>query len=387
MKIRGAFLMSSLKSWGGSESMMALWASHLNTLGHEIQIVAADLPLPGHGLPTLQKNLLVLREDLSVKSRPWIAFLRVQRALAWYRNQMPKPHLLVMTKSVQLVPFSILKLLGFIGTTHLSYHAHMSALQYVGKYSPFKKWLLRQALDSLIVLINDLPPTDFRRSDLPSSVLEMPNPTPLQSDITSDLQSSRVIYVGRLSPEKGVDFLIRSWALVKADPDASNWTLRIVGDGPDRQALENLARKLGVEASIEWTGFTNDVRQHYLAASILVMPSEYEGMPLVLLEAKQMGLPVVSTNHLGAQRYLTPGQEGLIANYQDTNGFAAAITKLIKEPDLMQKFGRFTRSRADEFTVEKMDGPWRALFASFDHISFPNQPADGLSVKSEDPTQ
>jgi glycosyltransferase involved in cell wall biosynthesis len=137
----------------------------------------------------------------------------------------------------------------------------------------------------------------------------------------------KLLYVGRLVARKNVAALIS--ALAACDDSV---TCTIVGEGSERGSLEQLAASLGVSARVDFAGFRTKqaLRSAYTAADALVMPSRYEGMPMVILEAKASGLPTIAADFRGA-RELIPEGTGLVLDDSTATGFAAAFDALVRD--------------------------------------------------------
>lgn len=163
--------------------------------------------------------------------------------------------------------------------------------------------------------------------------------------------------VTRLDPVKGVDFLIR--ALAQVD-DAR---LTVIGDGPERAALEALANDLGVTGQVFWAGHRCDVESLLPAFDLFVQPSLHEGMPNTVLEAQACGLPVVATAVGGTPEVVVDGVTGLLVPPRDPTALAKAMTVLLRNSDLRRKMGRAGRDRiAQHFSVERMVEQTQALY-------------------------
>jgi glycosyltransferase involved in cell wall biosynthesis len=140
-----------------------------------------------------------------------------------------------------------------------------------------------------------------------------------------------LVYVGRLSPEKGIAILLQALALV---PDVK---LTIIGDGVQRCELEGMTRLLGIEdrvyffGSCPWDADLLKLIRHHHA---LILPSFTEGLPLVLIEAMSQGVPVIASSVGGVAELITDGVSGLLFSASDVNGLAAAITRLISDSKL-----------------------------------------------------
>jgi glycosyltransferase involved in cell wall biosynthesis len=166
-----------------------------------------------------------------------------------------------------------------------------------------------------------------------------------------------VAAVSRLEPVKGIAILIQ--ALTHVD----HVLLAIVGDGPDRAALESLAGYLGVANRVHWAGHRRDVSRLLPAFDILVQPSLHEGLPNTILEAMAVGLPVVATAVGGTPEVVVDGVTGLLTPSHDPGALAAAITTLLRDPDLRRKMGRAGLERVRErFTLKQMVQQTQALY-------------------------
>ncbi len=148
------------------------------------------------------------------------------------------------------------------------------------------------------------------------------------------------LYVGRLSPEKGVDILIRAAAA------ARNVPLRIVGTGPEEAALKKLAGSLGA-ANVEFRGFkeNEELRAEYAGARFVVIPSVwYEVFGLTALEAYAAGKPVVASEIGGLAELIQPGKTGVPVSAGDVAGLAEVINGLWKDPVACERLGRAGRA-------------------------------------------
>lgn len=134
-----------------------------------------------------------------------------------------------------------------------------------------------------------------------------------------ELAQPVVISVGRLVPAKGFDLLLRAWASVKA-------SLVIVGDGPERPALEKLARELDLSDSVHFAGYRQDVPALLASADLMVIASRNEGFPYVLVEGLHVRQVVVATRVPGAMDVLP---EAFMVDYGAPEQLAAAIRRVL----------------------------------------------------------
>jgi glycosyltransferase involved in cell wall biosynthesis len=152
-------------------------------------------------------------------------------------------------------------------------------------------------------------------------------------------ESTDVLFAGRLIHEKRVDLLLNAIAVAKKE--IPTITCAIIGDGPERGLLEDLAVKLGVEENVSFTGFVDqDGLTAYMKASkVFVLPSIREGFGLVIVEANACGLPVISIRHdMSAVRELVEdGVNGFLVNDISSREIAEAITKLVTDEALRER--------------------------------------------------
>ena len=171
-----------------------------------------------------------------------------------------------------------------------------------------------------------------------------------------------VLFVGRMVGYKGVDILVRAMTGVDA-------RLVLVGDGPRRAELVELAGDLGLAGRVTFAGQVSDdeMRALYRACDVFVLPSvtRAEAFGLVQLEAMAAGKPVVSTSVPSGVPWVNQhGRTGLVVRPGDVPALREAINRLLKDPDLRSRMGRAGRDRvAAEFTVGRMVAQVTALYA------------------------
>jgi glycosyltransferase involved in cell wall biosynthesis len=137
----------------------------------------------------------------------------------------------------------------------------------------------------------------------------------------------RLVTAGRMVKQKRHDMLLRAFAL-SARKDAR---LTILGDGPWRGQLEELARELGVADRVDMPGYTADVLPELRRSDLFVLSSDYEGLPAVVLEALACNLPVATTdNFLGAREMIAPQPSCAVVPIEDPEALAAAIDRCLQ---------------------------------------------------------
>jgi glycosyltransferase involved in cell wall biosynthesis len=152
-----------------------------------------------------------------------------------------------------------------------------------------------------------------------------------------------VLCVGRLVPDKGQALLVQAIAAMRAR--GHDVTATLVGDGPDRPALEAAARPL--DGAVELAGAVGQdrIRELYADADVFCLPSFAEGVPVVLMEAMATGLPVVTTRIMGIPELVEDGRAGLLVRPGRPDELASALERLAGDPEGRAAMGRAGRDR------------------------------------------
>jgi colanic acid/amylovoran biosynthesis glycosyltransferase len=177
-----------------------------------------------------------------------------------------------------------------------------------------------------------------------------------------------VVFVGRLVEKKGCASLIHAMSLVQKECPESE--LLIIGDGPLRQDLEQLAQALGVSARFLGSRSNHEVHSFLTSARVFSMPSvtasngDSEGLPMVILEAQAMGLPVVSTRHAGIPEGVCDGKTGLLAQEHDHASVARHILRYLRDEEFWeQSSDAAVKWIADRFDLQKQTADLEVIYS------------------------
>lgn len=152
-----------------------------------------------------------------------------------------------------------------------------------------------------------------------------------------------ILYVGRLAPRKGVHYLLQAMPrIIKHFPKAR---LVVVGTGPLEHYLKDLSRRLGLQNSVIFMGYVSDeeIRRFFALADVVVIPSLFEGCPLVLLEAMSTGKPVVASAVQGISEVVRTDFSGLLVNPGNVYEIEHAIVRLIEDRSFAKYLGENAR--------------------------------------------
>jgi colanic acid/amylovoran biosynthesis glycosyltransferase len=209
-----------------------------------------------------------------------------------------------------------------------------------------------EAWDKLHVIHVGIPIEEFTRSENTSRPQGVPT----------------ILFIGRLVLEKGHAVLLEAAALLAKRGHKFNVTL--AGDGPERPTLERFAEQLGLASQVSFPGAVGQEEIHamYAEASIFCLPSFAEGLPVVLMEAMAMEVPVISTWITGVPELIDDGCTGLLVAPGRADELADALERLLTDPALCHEMGSAAREKViREFNTESSAEQIHALFT--EHIS------------------
>lgn len=200
----------------------------------------------------------------------------------------------------------------------------------------------------------------FRNAGL-NNVLAMPNPLAFWPETIGEREvrgERTLLYLGRLSPEKGVDLLIDAWSLV-ADKHPT-WNLTIVGDGPEGSRLREESQLLVGADRIRWRTATASPHEELMRADAVVLPSRTEGLPLVLAEAQACSVPVVATDCSSGVRQLV-GDWGMLVPRGDSRALAHALDTALGDENWRSQAASRGRIEMERYRIDRVLDDWEAL--------------------------
>lgn len=168
-------------------------------------------------------------------------------------------------------------------------------------------------------------------------------------------EAVQILFVSRLSPQKGVETLIKTCGILKKR-GVNNFRLTIVGDGPLKNKMFSMINKFKLGDKVDFLGWRKleELPSLYRNSDIFFLPSVMEGMSSVVLQAMACGLPIIASKVEGFEEVLKENVNGLTAIYNDAHGFADALEKLIRLPELREKMSRKSFEKSKQFSWEKV---------------------------------
>jgi len=198
------------------------------------------------------------------------------------------------------------------------------------------------------------------------NAIEAPSANPPSADrSTLNLApaAAKLVFIGRLEPQKGLDLLLDAIARL---PTEKRLSLAVLGAGPDRQQSEQQAERLGIANLVRFLGWRPNPAEWIAAADALALPSRWEGMPNVVLEAMAMGKPVIATNVEGVADLIEDGRTGWIAEPESPASLSNTLLRFLNDQNRWAAMGAAARQKAaSEFAVaaivERYERHWLGL--------------------------
>jgi glycosyltransferase involved in cell wall biosynthesis len=245
-------------------------------------------------------------------------------------------------------------------------------LRWVQSRLPFLKWLVRRAArtSSQAVAISSYTARELRKfADVPIEVIPYTAELPPPAAATASREGDRsILFVGRLIERKGVHHLVRALGMLRHRTAAR---LVVIGDGPERPRLEQLAREVGVAEHVDFRGRVSDedLRRAYAGADVFVLPSvldarqDTEGLGVVLLEAMNYSVPVIASDIGGITDIVQHERTGILVPPGDERVLADALSRVLTDSELSRTLGEAGRQRLhDAFSWDRIVAQWEEVY-------------------------
>jgi glycosyltransferase involved in cell wall biosynthesis len=367
---------------GGAERVITDKANYLANAGHQLLLVSYEQgqhPLPYELHPSVgYKDLDCRFFTLSKYSLPLhiYHFFRLRNK---FRKALRstvedfKPDVVVLASDWQTLMGSVVKSVNPIPVIAEFHNTYAYIMRKVGSSENWlrkmvTKFYYRQTISNLrkcskLVVLTEIDAQNWRQHF--DNVCVIPNPVTLYPDVIDDIpkDNGRIIFVGRFNHEKRIDRLITAFSML-ADryPD---WHVDIFGDGNEKENLLRQISECGLVNRVVIHEPTKAIYDEYKRSEMLVLCSEHEASPLVLVEAMACGVPCVSLDcPTGPRAIIKDGGTGLLAKDGDVNDLASKMEWLIAHEAERKEMGRKARAFAASRKQDVVMGQWEKLYVS-----------------------
>jgi glycosyltransferase involved in cell wall biosynthesis len=346
------FIIKALNNSGGTERVTAIIANELSRRNYEIGIVsivgAGESPFFEID-PKVQCHYTGPKKDNRIF--PFKDFGRYSFLRKLFKTENPDIIVIVDAgRSFLKIPAS--KGFKTITWEHFNVNVNWHLLH------PVSRWIAARYSD-MIVTLTKQDAENYKKKFGAKNTLCIPNPVTINTNEKSTLKEKVVLAVGRYSYQKGFDLLLDAWNEVHNN----GWKLRIVGSGGMESILKEKINLYEQQVSVELIPITKNIVDHYKNASIYVMSSRHEGLPLVLIEAMAMGLPIVSFDcETGPRDIIENNVTGVLVPSLDVNQLAIELESLIMDENKRNLFSNNALKLVKKFELPAIVDAWEKLF-------------------------
>ncbi len=367
---------------GGAERVITDKANYLAQKGHQLLLVSYEQgrhPLPYELHPSVEYKDLDCRfftlSRYSALLRVW-HFLRLRRK---FRKSLQatiadfRADVVVMASDWQTLIDEVLAAAGPVPVVAEFHNAYDYVMRNVEKSgNALRQRLVKayywQTLKHLrrcakLVILTHADAENWRRHF--QNVTVIPNPVTCYPDVIDDVpkDKGRIIFVGRFNHEKRIDRLIDAFAMIGVK--YPQWHVDIFGDGNEKERLKQRIQDLHLEQRVIIHNPTPTIYDEYKRSEMLVLCSEHEASPLVLVEAMACGVPCVSMDcPIGPREIIQNGLTGLLAKDGDVGDLSAKIEWMITHEAERREMGRKAREAAASRRMDVVMGQWERLYAN-----------------------
>ncbi len=360
-RLRIALVISSLGS-GGAERVLSQMANYWGRAGHDVSIITLSIQKPFYALESVIhfSPLGLANPSGNLMEGFFRNFERIWKLRAALKLLQP---------DVVISFLNTTNVLALLAARGMGIPVIISDRSNPWKYKVGKAWeklfdLTYPWADAIVLQTKGFESAYHPR--VRQKIRVIPNGiSPLEKSGSAPevLARPAIIGVGRLGAEKGMDILITAFALLKDSlPD---WHLVLVGDGPDRLALQALSERLGVAERVLFTGLVENPIGYLEQSDIFVLASRFEGFPNALCEAMICGLPVIASESSPAIReIIRENEDGIIVPLESPEKLADALQELAGDTAKRRRLGEKAREITHRFGFESVMQMWEEVIQS-----------------------
>lgn len=378
--MRFLFVIKSFAQVAGVERVMADKMNYLASSGHTIMLITYEQgnhPLVFDLIPDINHIDLNCRFFTLIKQswpkRLFYSYIMRKRFLNKIKRIVEtfKPNAIISPT----YPLTVVgELISAKGNARIIFESHMTYIQALKEYNKQRSYIIKiiakiydlstlrklSKCDCLAVLTKG--DCNFWKKYIQNTVV-LPNPLTKFPDKINDVRkdNNRIISIGRLTHIKRFDRLIDAFALISEFNH--NWHIDIYGEGSDKNKLIDKITKFDLNNRIKIHSPTNDIYTEMKKSQILVMTSESEGFPLVLIEAMACGIPCISFDcPYGPGEIIEHNKNGLLVKDGDIKDLANNIKYLMNNPNIVNSMGLNARISATQYQKDKIMKSWEQLY-------------------------
>lgn len=225
-----------------------------------------------------------------------------------------------------------------------------------------RKWgriLASKFADRIITLTNEDREAFLEKLSVKSKIDYIYNPTPYPNEMKNSCESKIAISIGRLTAQKGFDKLLDIWKEI--EEKGSDWQLYIIGSGENKEKLLKQKEDLKLK-NVVFVENTKNIKEYYEKASIYLMTSRFEGLPMTLIEAQSFGLPIISYDiKTGPKDVINNEEDGYLIENDNKELFIEKFLELSQEREKIKKFSQKAYENSKKFKLDNIVKKWENI--------------------------
>lgn len=351
MKI--VFIITSLKNSGGTERVITMLANRFCN-NHDVTIISLE---DGNPFFAIDRRVSVIQLGVG-KIRCWLKLRKILASSSYDVVIGASLKLLNLFISSVLISLPNRSKIVKIAAEHISFES-------AGFKINFFKKILYKSFDHVVVLTEHDKKIMTAKGFNNVCVIRNPSPFAMMdkefSNPNSMTDEKIVLAIGRLTFQKGFDRLIDIWSTLDSR-FRQGWILNIVGSGNDYVELSEQINRSNVADSVKIVTPTQNILDYYKESDIYVMTSRFEGLPMVLIEAKSLSLPCIAYDcKTGPSELIKHGWDGYLIPDGNTEQFKAHLEKLMTDSELHLAMSENSGKSAVNYDISKIEKDWQAI--------------------------
>lgn len=356
------YITNGINDAGGLERVLSIKASYLaEHYGYEVSILSLN---GNHHNPFYAFSAKIKMYSIAVEGNP------VKYAASYIKGikkivSVVQPDVISVCDDglkAFFIPKIIRSIVPIIYERHVSKEIEMNVnFSILKKKTIYLKWKVMEQLASSFSKFVVLTNGNKKEWATLTNMVAIPNPTSFYPEESSSLSAKKVIAVGKQGYQKGYDRLLNAWQMIHHK--YPEWQLEIYGKIEPGQKLAEQAKKLEINNSVFFYSPEKDIQSKYIASSIYVMSSRYEGFGMVLIESMACGVPCVSFDcNYGPSDIIQNGVDGFIVENGNVTALANAIVILIEDEKMRKLMGKKAKENVKRYLPETIVQQWDDLF-------------------------
>ncbi len=354
------FLTEEIVKAGGIVRVVNMWANYFAKKGNHVRIIAGKVKNPYYEF------------DDRVKLEQWsfafqkkivgIPYNIVQTYKLLKNLRKEKDLNIVLDRAIHIEPVWVLRKLGFFKNINLIYFSHGGSSDFRDFYMSrplvrHRVKMMFEAFDKVICLFDD--EKDYPKEVKKEKLFFISNPLPFEPfDVSFEEKENIVLSLGRVTKEKGIDPLLKAWALLGGE--TKEWRLQIVGEGKDKDEFILLSKKLDLQ-NVEFLPSTSNVKSYYVKSKIFVIPSIAEGFGMTIIEAMACKNCVISSKTAGGNELIDNNKTGLLFEIESSDELSRKILVLIQDRKLCRKLASNAFDGVGQYRINNIAKKWEDI--------------------------